>query len=132
MAAGITDSVAAQGLVAGSRRHGGLLRVGLPSIADPAAFFVAERVPVSPVHQTAELVPLVHAAHVHAIAHADRDALGKIDVVRDQQGLAIADVDDETLVTRTIVVITQQAADEACDFDPPPVIAFGEVDTSSP
>jgi hypothetical protein len=84
------------------------------------------------VDQAAEVVPLVHAPHSYAITHADRDALRKIDVVGNQQCLAIADVDDETLVTRTVVVITQQAADEARDFDPPPVVAFGEVDTSSP
>ena len=79
---------------------------------------------MGPVHEAAEVVPLVQAAHPHAIAHADRDALGEINVVRDQQGLAIADIDDEALMPGTIIVITQQAADEACDFDPPPVIAF--------
>jgi hypothetical protein len=83
------------------------------------------------VHEAAEVVPLVHATHANAITHADRDPLGKVDIVRDQERLVIADVDDKALVPRTIVVITQQAADEACDFDPPPVIAFGEIDASS-
>ena len=60
---------------------------------------------VRPVHQSAQIVPLVHATDVDAIAHADRDAFGQIDIVSDQQGLAIADIDDEALVARIIVVI---------------------------
>ena len=83
---------------------------------------------MGPVHETTEIVPLVHAAHLDTITHADRHAFGKVNVVRDQQGLPIADVDDEALVARAIVVIRNQAADEASDFDPPPIITFRIVD----
>jgi hypothetical protein len=63
-----------------------------------------------------------------AVAHADGNAFGDVDVVGDQQGLAVADIDDETLVTGIVVVITQEAADEACDFDPPPIVLLREAD----
>ena len=112
--------------------RGAVLLIGSAPVTHPPTILDALRIVVRPVDQAAEVVPFVHAAHDDAIPEPDRDALGKIDVVRDQQGLAIADVDDETLVTRTIVVITQQAADEACDLDPPPVIAFVEFYASSP
>jgi hypothetical protein len=84
------------------------------------------------VHETAEFVPLVQAADVDAIAHADGHALSQVDVVGDEQCLPVADIDDEPLVLRAVVVVTQQAADEARDFDPPPVVAFRKVDASSP
>ena len=87
---------------------------------------------VCPVHEPAEVIPLVHAAHDNAIAEADGDAFGEVEVVRDQQRLPFADINDETLVTRAFIVVMQQAADEARDFDPPPVIAFVEFQASSP
>ena len=51
-----------------------------------------------PVDETAQVVPLVHAAHVDAIAHAERHAFGEINIVCDQQRPATANFDDETLV----------------------------------
>jgi len=68
---------------------------------------------VRPVHQSAKVVPFVHATNVDAIPHAGRNALCEIDVVGDQKRLAIADINDEALVTRVIVVVRQKAADEA-------------------
>ena len=106
--------------------------VHFAAITHPAAFFSAVWVAVRPVDKTAQVIPLVHAAHLNAIPQAERHAVGEIDIVRDQQRPATANIDDEALVTGTVVVITQQAADEARDFDPPPVIAFREVDISSP
>lgn len=79
-----------------------------------------------PVDETAEIVPLVHTAHVHSIAHAQRDAFREIDVVCNQQRLAVADIDNEPLVPRAIVIIGQQASHEAGHFDPLTVIAFCE------
>ena len=66
---------------------------------------------VRPVHQSAEVIPLVHAANVDAITHTDGHAIGEIEVVCDQQGLAIADIDYKALVTRVVVVVRQKAAD---------------------
>ncbi len=61
---------------------------------------------MGPVHEPAKLVPFVHATNLDAIAHTERHALGKIEVVGDQQCPAIADVDNETLVPIAIIVIT--------------------------
>ncbi len=85
-----------------------------------------------PVHETPQIVPLVLPAHVDAIAETNRHAFREIEIVGDQQCCAVTDVDDEPLVTSVVGVVTQKAADEARDFDPPPVIAFAEADTSSP
>ena len=49
-----------------------------------------------------------------------------------KQRLAIADIDNEALMTRVVIVVRQEAADEARDFDPPPVIALVESYASSP
>ena len=122
MATRLADQLAAEGLVAAA------LRVSLPAITHPATFLDAVWVAVRPVHESAEIIPLVHAAHVDPITHANRHAFSEVNVMRDQQGPAIADVDDETLVARAVVVIRQKAADEARDFDPPPIVAFGETD----
>lgn len=68
---------------------------------------------VRPVHQSTEVIPLVHAANVNAVTHTNGNAIGEINVVRYQQGLAIADIDNEALVTRVVIVVRQEAADEA-------------------
>ena len=83
---------------------------------------------MGPVHEAAKIIPLIHAAHVDAITHADRHAFREIDVVGDQQGLAVADIDNEALVSRIVVVVTQEAADEARDFDPPPIVLLRVAD----
>ncbi len=56
-------------------------------------------------HESAKLVPFIHAPHLNAIAHAKRHALCEVDVVGDQQRPAIADIDDEALMARTVVII---------------------------
>ncbi len=58
-----------------------------------------------PVHEPSQIVPLVQATHLHAVAHTERHAVREVEVVRDQQGLTIADIDDETLVTGAIVIV---------------------------
>ena len=87
---------------------------------------------MSPVNDAAEVVPFIETADVNAVSHADRDAFGQVNIVCDQERLAIADIDNETLMPRTVFVITQKAADEARDFDPPPIITLGEIDANSP
>jgi hypothetical protein len=111
MATGVTDRVAAERLVerAGAFPAPSGLKAVLPvcaaAVAHPATLFVFERVVVRPVQEPAEIVPLVHAAHLDAITHAERHAFCKINVVDDQQGFAIADIDDKPLVLRVFVVI---------------------------
>ena len=83
-------------------------------------------------HQAAQVIPLVHATHLDTITEANWHALGKVYVVGNQECLAIADINNEALVPRAVFIITQKAADEAFDFDPPPVIAFSEINASPP
>lgn len=52
-----------------------------------------------PMHQPAELIPLVHAAKPDAVPHAEWNTTGQIDIVSDQQRLAIAQLHDEALVS---------------------------------
>ena len=87
---------------------------------------------VGPVNEAAEIVPLVQATNLHAVTHTERHAFCEVEVVCDQQGLPIADIDDETLVTGTVLIVGQQAADEASDFNPPPVITFRKANASLP
>ena len=77
-----------------------------------------------PVHKPAQIVPFVHATNVHSVAHAKGHPFGEVDIVGDQQGPAGADIQYESLMPRAIVVIRQQAFDEAADFDPRARVAF--------
>lgn len=79
-----------------------------------------------PVDEPAEVVPLVHSAHINAITHAERHTAGEIDIVCDQQRPATANIDDEALMTRAVVVVRQQSPHEAGDLDPITVVALGE------
>jgi len=79
---------------------------------------------VCPVHQTAEIIPLVHAPDDYTIAHAKRHALGEIDIVRNEQSTTIADIDDESLVPRTVIIVGQQSSHESSDFDPATVVTL--------
>ncbi len=107
------------------------LRVDLPTIPYPATVLDALRIVMSPVHEPSKLVPLVHTTHFDAIADAKRHAFGQIEIMRDQQRPAVTDIDDESLVTRAVIVVMQEAADEAFYFGPPPIIAFPETDAFS-
>lgn len=75
------------------------------SVAHIASVFDTQRVVVRPVHKAAKIIPLEHPPNVNAIAHADRHAFGKVDIVCDKQRNAIADINDEALVTGAVVII---------------------------
>jgi len=77
-----------------------------------------------PVHEAAQVVPFVHATNVYPVAHANGNTLGEVNVVGDEQGSAGAYIQYEPLVPRAIVVIRQQAFDQAADFNPRARIAF--------
>lgn len=81
---------------------------------------------VRPMHQPTQFIPLVHSAHLYPVAHAQGYALGEVNIVRDEKRLPIADIDDEALMPRTLVVVRQQPTDEASDLDPATVIRFLE------
>jgi len=56
------------------------------------------RVVVRPVDQPAEFVPFIHAAKPYPITHADRHTFREVNVVGNQQGFAIAQLEDEALM----------------------------------
>ena len=97
-------------------------------MAHPSAIFDTQRIAVRPVHETTEIIPLVDAAHLYPVTDAERHALGKIQVVGDQQGLPIADIDDETLVALLADVVGQEPPDQALDLDPAAVVPLCQPD----
>jgi hypothetical protein len=76
------------------------------------------------VHESAEVVPLEHAPEPHAITETDRDPLREIDVVSDQDGLAVGQLQDESLMARAFVVIRDQPLDESRVLYPTPRIVI--------
>ena len=77
-----------------------------------------------PVHEAAQIVPFVHATNVYPVAHANGNTFREVNIVGDKQGPAGADIQYESLVPRAIVVIRQQALDQAADFDPRARVVF--------
>ena len=90
----------------------------LAPVAHPTAVLDSQRIMVRPVHQSAEIIPFVHATEMDPVAERQRYPVGKIDVVSNQERLAIAQLDDKALMLRSIVIIRQQAPDETRVFDP--------------
>lgn len=58
-----------------------------------------------PVHQTPEVVPLIHATYLDTIAYTDRYGFSQIDIVGDQQCAPGTDIQYEALMPRSIVII---------------------------
>ena len=58
-----------------------------------------------PVHQAAEIVPLVHAAKLEPVAQSERDPLCQVDVVCDQQGLTVPHANNEPLMPGIVIVV---------------------------
>lgn len=56
-------------------------------------------------HEAAEFVPLVHATKPDAITEADRNPVGQFDVVCDQQGVVIPELQDEPLMSIAFAVV---------------------------
>jgi hypothetical protein len=79
----------------------------LATVADPAAVLVAVWVVVSPVHQSAEVVPFIHTAKPNPVPNAKRYPVGEINVVGDKQRLPPRQLQDEALVPGILVVIRQ-------------------------
>ena len=77
-----------------------------------------------PVHEAAQVVPFVHATNVYPVAHANGNTFGEVDIVGDKQGPAGANIQYESLVPRAIIVIRQQAFDQATHFNPRARVVF--------
>ena len=80
------------------RPHGGLLHVDLTPVPDPPPILDSERVVMCPVHETAEVIPFVHAAKGDPVADGDRNAFCKVNVVRHQHSLPVAQLQDKALM----------------------------------
>ena len=80
---------------------------------------------MGPVDETTQVIPFVHTAHAHPVTHPEWNAIGEVNVVGNQQRPVGANVDDETLMTGTVIVIRQKPPDEASNFDPAAIIALG-------
>lgn len=76
-----------------------------PAITNVAAVLDTLRVVMRPVHETPEIVPFVHSANLHSISDTNRYTFGEVNVVGDEQRFAIANIEDKSLVSGTIVVI---------------------------
>jgi len=101
-----------------------VLLVGAGSVADVAAVLYAVWIVMGPVHEATKIIPFVHAAHVYTITHAERHALGQVNIVRYQQAAPISDVDDESLVSGTVIIVRQKASHEASNLNPATIVAF--------
>ena len=77
-----------------------------------------------PVHEAAQLVPFIEPAETDPVADGDRDPGCNVDVVRDQQRIPVSKLQYEALVTCPVIVVRNQAFDEARVFDPTSGIAF--------
>jgi hypothetical protein len=53
-------------------------------VADPATVVISMWIMVRPVHQAAEVIPLVHTMEPNPVTHPDGHSLGNIDIVSDQ------------------------------------------------
>jgi len=102
------------------------LSIDPPPVANKAAFFDTQGIVVGPMHKTAQIVPFIHAANAHTITETDRHSFRKIDIVGDQQRFTVTDIEDKTLVSRTVIVVRQQLYHDAPDLDPATSIGFAK------
>ena len=77
-----------------------------------------------PVHQSTEFIPLVHGTKADAISEPERDSVGKINVVGDQQGLTTLYLQDKALMWRPFLVVGQQTFNDTAAFYPAPRVDF--------
>lgn len=86
---------------------------------DPAACLATLRIVVGPVEDAAAVVVLELAPDEDPVADGQRvDARGEVDVVRDEQGVAVGQLHDEALVAAAAAVVGQQADHGAAALHP--------------
>jgi hypothetical protein len=69
-------------------------------------------------HKPTEVVPFVHASKLDSIANTQGHTLRQIDIVRQQQTLAVTQVQHNSLMAVAIVVVSQKPPHYACLFNP--------------
>ena len=73
---------------------------------------------MGPVHEPAQLVPLVHAAKINTITQPDGNPSGQVYVVCNKHRFAILQLQYEPLMPRTVIVVRYQTLDESGALDP--------------
>lgn len=73
---------------------------------------------VRPVNYAATVIPLKAAAQVDGITLAKRHAVGEIDIVRNQDRVTITYFENKALVSRTFVIVRQNACHTPLCFQP--------------
>ena len=71
-----------------------------------------------PVHQPTLVIPFIQTPNANPASHAKRHPLRQIDIMCHQDGLAVSYIEHESLVAGLIVIVRQQAPDEARCLDP--------------
>ncbi len=71
-----------------------------------------------PVNQSAEVIPLVHTPELDTVSESHRHPLCNVYVVSNEERLPIADIENKTLVPRTVAIVRQEPADDPGSLDP--------------
>ena len=77
-----------------------------------------------PVHEPAQVVPLVHTPERDTVAQTDRHPPCNVQVVRNEYRLPAGQLHYKSLVPRVLAVVGQQSDYVARILDPVAVIAF--------
>ena len=73
---------------------------------------------MGPVDYTTTVIPFITAAHSQRQILARRYTPGKIDIMRDHNGVTIIQFQYELLMPRALVIITQHTTDMSTGFKP--------------
>jgi len=85
---------------------------------DPAIHMAALRIAMRPMDDAASLIPFVLAIELDGVAGLDRsNTIGQIDVVRHQHRLPGCQLNDESLMPASFVVVSKDPADAATPLD---------------
>ena len=87
---------------------------------------VAVGIMMGPVQHATPLVPFVLTADPNAIALAKRDPFGKIDVMSDEQGLTVGELDQESLMARAFTIVRKPLFNAGIDRHHEPGLALRE------
>lgn len=79
---------------------------------------------MGPVHESAQLVPLIHAAKINTITQPDGNPSGQVYVVCNEHRFAIFQLQYEPLMPRAVIVVRYQTFDESRVLDPGAGIAL--------
>ena len=100
-----------------TRRRRELL-ICLAIVYHPTCDMPTLRVMMRPMDDPAFFIPDILAVEAHTVAYLESvDSRGDVDVMRDQQRLSRRKLNDESLVSRTVQIVVQNANHLALAFD---------------